>query len=85
VNTLDQWCKCYELYGFKGLERRASNASYSVELKLRVVDDYLSGEFSTYEIIEKYKIAIRTQLTNWINKYNGHSGLRSYRMEEHTL
>jgi transposase len=78
VNTLVKWRHRYELYGMEGLEIRTGKNSYSVELKLRAVHDYLSGQYSQYEIIDKYKIASRTQLKRWIDKYNGHSSFESY-------
>jgi transposase len=68
VNTLVKWRHRYELYGMEGLEIRVRNRSYSAELKLRAVQDYLSGEYSQYELIDKYKIASRTQLKRWIDK-----------------
>ncbi len=79
VSTLKDWRRRYELYGAEGLEFRSKNTSYSVELKLQAVQDYLSGKYSQHEIIRKYSIASRTQLRNWIKKYNSHSGLRSYK------
>jgi transposase len=79
VNTIVKWRHQYELYGMEGLEIRAHNNSYSAELKLQAVQDYLSSHYSQYEIIDKYKIASRTQLKSWIDKYNGHSSLRSYK------
>ncbi|MFD3257605.1 IS3 family transposase [Paenibacillus lentus] len=42
------------------------------------VKDYLDGELSQNQIIEKYMIASRTQLADWIKKYNGHSSLKAY-------
>lgn len=78
VNTLVKWRHQYELYGMEGLEIRNRNNSYSAELKFQAVQDYLSGQYSQYEIIDKYKIASRTQLKSWIDKYNGHSQLQSY-------
>lgn len=36
------------------------------------------GELSQYQVIDKYKIASRTQLSNWVKKYNGHSSLQTY-------
>ncbi|WP_161783557.1 helix-turn-helix domain-containing protein [Paenibacillus tyrfis] len=77
VNTLVKWRHRYELYGMEGLEIRTGKSSYSVELKLRAVHDYLSGQYSQYEIIDKYKIASRTQLKSWIDKYNSHSSFKS--------
>ncbi|MEK3912849.1 helix-turn-helix domain-containing protein [Paenibacillus sp. FSL H7-0331] len=78
VNTLVKWRRRYELYGMEGLEIRSCNKSYTAELKLQAVQDYLSGHYSQYEIIDKYKISSRTQLKSWVDKYNGHSSLKSY-------
>lgn len=76
--TLAKWRRRYAVYGYEGLEIRTRNRSYSAELKLRAVQDYLSGQYSQYEIIDKYKIASRTQLKRWLDKYNGHSSFKSY-------
>ncbi len=77
VNTLVKWRHRYELYGIEGLEIRVRNRKYSAELKLQAVQDYLSGKYSQYELIDKYKIASRTQLQRWICKYNSHSSFKS--------
>lgn len=79
VSTLKEWRRRYEVYGIEGLEFRVENKSYSSEIKLQVVQDYLSGKYSQNEIIGKYRMASRTQLRNWIKKYNSHSGLRPYK------
>ena len=75
--TLAKWRRRYEVYGYEGLEIQLRNRTYSTELKLQAVQDYLSGQYSQYEIIDKYRIASRTQLMSWIDKYNGHSSLKS--------
>lgn len=77
--TLVKWRRRYDVYGLEGLEVRAGNRSYSEELKLQAVLDYLKGELSQYDIIDKYKIASRTQLSNWVKKYNSHSSLKAYK------
>jgi transposase len=77
VDTLVKWRHRYELYGIEGLEIRVRNRKYSPELKLQAVQDYLSGKYSQYELIDKYKIASRTQLQRWIDKYNSHSSFKS--------
>ncbi|WP_232700277.1 helix-turn-helix domain-containing protein, partial [Brevibacillus daliensis] len=77
VTTLVKWRHRYELYGMKGLEIRNRNNGYSSELKLQAVQDYLSGQYSQYEIIDRYNIASRTQLISWIDKYNVNSSLTS--------
>jgi transposase len=78
ITTLKKWRHRYELYGLEGLEIKIHQEKYSSELKLQAVQDYLSGDYSQYQIIDKYKIASRTQLASWINKYNSHSSFRSY-------
>ncbi|CAM3975992.1 Transposase and inactivated derivatives [Paenibacillus lactis] len=77
-STLAKWRRRYRVYGYEGLEIRTSNRSYSAELKLQAVQDYLSGGLSQYEVIDKYKIASRNQLSRWVDKYNGHSSLKTY-------
>lgn len=77
-NTLAKWRRRYRLYGMGGLEIRSHNRSYSADLKLQAVMDYLDGGLSQNQIIAKYKIASTTQLANWIKKYNGHSSLKAY-------
>jgi transposase len=76
--TLVKWRQRYEVYGFEGLEVQTGNRSYSAELKLQAVMDYLDGHLSQYQIIDKYKIASRTQLSDWVKKYNSHSSLNAY-------
>jgi len=78
VTTLVKWRHQYELNGIEGLAIRTHNNNYNVELKLNAVQDYLTGRYSQYEIIDKYKISSRTQLKNWIDKYNGHSSFKPY-------
>jgi transposase-like protein len=77
-NTLVKWRHRYELYGLEGLEVRTRNRSYSAELKQQAVKDHLENGLSQYQVIDKYKIASRTQLANWIRKYNGHISFSTY-------
>lgn len=76
--TLAKWRRRYRNYGYEGLEVRTRNQSYSAELKLQAVKDYLSRAFSQYEVIDNYEIASRNQLSRWVDKYNGHSSLKAY-------
>jgi transposase len=76
--TLAKWRRQYKVYGYEGLEVRTNNRSYSAELKLRAVTDHLEGGLSQYQVIDKYKIASRTQLANWIRMYNSHSSFKAY-------
>lgn len=83
--TLMKWQRKYKLYGYEGLENHARIRSYSAELKLQAVKDYLEGGLSQYQIIDKYKIASTKQLSNWVKKYNGHSSLKAYRGEAQAM
>lgn len=76
--TLQKWQRSYKLWGLEGLRRRARYQSYSAELKLQAVKDYLEGKLSQYQVIDKYEIASTKQLYNWIKKYNGHTRLSTY-------
>ncbi|HYH05398.1 MAG TPA: helix-turn-helix domain-containing protein [Bacillota bacterium] len=79
--TLNKWRHSYELYGLEGLRVKTHYGRYSAELKFQAVQDYLSGKYSQYQIIDKYKIASRTQLRRWIIKYNSHSSFKSQKPE----
>ncbi len=74
--TLSNWRHRYEFYGYSGLELRAHHRSYSADLKIQAVQEYLSGNGSQRQIIDKYKISSRTQLMRWIQKYNNHSSFK---------
>jgi transposase len=74
IYTLVNWRHRYELYGYEGLEIRTHNKRYSAELKSQAVQDYLSGNYSQYQIIDEYQIASRGQLIKWVEKYNGTGG-----------
>ncbi|RJG25915.1 transposase [Paenibacillus thiaminolyticus] len=53
ATTHIEWRDRYEQYGYKGLEHLAHNRSYSTELKLQAVKDYLSGKFTQSRVIHK--------------------------------
>ena len=52
--------------------RTHKNKKYSSELRLKAVEDYLSGKGTMKQIREKYGILANKQLINWIKWYNGH-------------
>ena len=49
---------------------------YGAELKLRAVQDYLSGKGSQREICRKYEIPVHSMLQRWISCYNGHKDFK---------
>ncbi|WP_349948391.1 helix-turn-helix domain-containing protein [Lacrimispora sp. BS-2] len=46
------------------------NQSYSKDIKLQAIHDYLNGNGSQNDICKKYGIRSRTQLRRWIKVYN---------------
>ena len=73
------WVRNYQIFGREGLRDKHRQASYSAEVQIAAVKDYLSGAGSQADICKKYKIYSRTQLQNWIKMYNSHRELRHSR------
>lgn len=69
------WEKRYKKQGIEGLKESRTWKKYSKELKEAAVLDYLSGNYSMYDIVYKYEISSRSVLTKWINRYNSHGEL----------
>lgn len=73
LSSLQEIVSKYEALGKDGLKDIRKNMNYSVELKTRAAEEYLSGKGSLLEICRKYKIRSKTALRNWIKWYNGHN------------
>jgi len=69
-NDMLAWVRIYEIAGPTGLLKQPQNQSYSRELKLNAVHDYLNGTGSLNDICNKYEIRYRSQLRQWIKVYN---------------
>ena len=74
--SVHMWIKKYESVGSEAFDR-TGNKSYSKELKMQAVQEYLDGMDSQYGICKKYGIKSKTQLQTWIKLYNGHEELRA--------
>lgn len=74
--TLRKWIKQFKKHGTDGLKTSTSCKQYSKELKEAAVKEYLSGEYSLNEIVERYEISSLSVLQRWINKYNSHRELK---------
>lgn len=72
-DTIKDWQNNYLYFGEEGLEPLNQQKSYSKEIKIAAVQDYLSGEFSLREVVRKYRLSTRSVLRNWIKKYTSHS------------
>lgn len=76
-NIIKQWLVTYQSLGPEGLKETSRNMSYSAELKVAAVMDYLAGTGSYMDLCKKYGIKSTRQLQNWVSKYNGHEKLKS--------
>ncbi|MBM7597691.1 transposase-like protein [Virgibacillus halotolerans] len=74
--TFYRWIEIFKKEGISGLEESKSWKKYSKELKETAVLDYLSGDYSYKEIVQKYHISSDSVLNRWINKYNSHRKLK---------
>ena len=71
--TICRWVARYEAEGIEGFLNPEKNRTYSPELKLKAVLEYLSGSGSLLDICKRYKIKKDEQLRNWIRVYNAHA------------
>ena len=77
ISTIQGWISSYKTLGILGVTTTSKNTGYLEQLKKEAVIEYLSGEFSQYEVCEKYGIRSRTQLRKWILQYNSHEKIKS--------
>ena len=75
-DTIKDWQNDYLYFGEEGLAPLNQQKTYSKEIKIAAVQDYLSGEFSLREVVRKYRLSSRTVLRNWVKKYTSHSELK---------
>lgn len=68
--SVRQWIMIYDSQGADGLKETHHNRSWSSEIKLCAVKDYLSGDASMSDICRKYKISAASILKKWIMVYN---------------
>ena len=71
------WRERYKADGPAALLESSHNQVYSRELKMQVVNEYLSGSLSQYELIGKYHLRSRHQVQNWVRAYNSSGDLKS--------
>jgi transposase-like protein len=74
--TLLQWIMLYETRGREGLMPPSQNRRYSPNLKMQVVQEYLSGRGSQLELCKKYSISHPYMVSEWVKRYNGHNGFK---------
>lgn len=71
------WIRKYKTFGLDGLKESHSNKNYPYTLKEQAILSYLNDEGSLDDICIKFKIHSRSQLRQWILKYNSPEELKT--------
>ncbi len=77
IETIRQWCSLYKNEGPTGLLPIMNYTNYPRELKLAAVHEYLAGFGSLMTVAQKYGLRSKTQLINWLKRYNTHKDFKS--------
>ena len=75
--TLKCWAALYKGGGIAALTPSNKDKYYPAVLKKQVVEEYLGGQVSIFELIAKYKISDNHVVTKWIAQYNNHVEFKS--------
>ena len=78
MTTLQVWRAVYNFGGAEALIRPEKNKVYSEEFKRRAVGDYLSGNYSKFDLIAKYGIRSLSVFNTWLKFYTSHSELNDW-------
>ncbi len=72
------WANKYSELGCNAFEESKTNKSYSKELKLKVIKEYLSGKNSLTGLANKYNISSAEIVRKWVLKYNSGIEITDY-------
>ena len=76
-SSIRDWRNLYLSDGPSALMVQSNYKTYSKELKLQAVQEYLDGKSSQRNIVKKYHLRSSTQLCNWIKVYTTHGEIKS--------
>ena len=76
--TILKWINKYRTQGEIAFEKFETNKSYSKEFKLKVIQEYLSGEDSLENLANKYNISTGEIVRRWVLKYNSGIEITDY-------
>lgn len=79
--NIEKWVKAYNEFGDQGLMRSRKNINYSFELKLHVVELYLTTEVSYQELAFSIEMNNPSLIAKWVNDFRiaGPDALRQKR------
>ncbi|WP_125711495.1 helix-turn-helix domain-containing protein [Lacticaseibacillus porcinae] len=78
-SQVQQWIERYELRGVAGLKANRTQRKYSHELKLEVVQKYLTGNTSYPQLAREYDIPNVAVIYQWVSLYNSGKLLKTTR------
>ena len=80
-SQLHKWAKNYKAFGNDGLLRSRENEVYSFEMKLSIVELYLTSEITYQELAIQNSIKNPATIGNWVNRFRiaGPDALKSRR------
>ena len=73
-----RWVQIYQQHGPEGLYPSVGKRTYTKEFKKDVVEAYLRGDGSAFELAAKYKISTADILLRWVRLYNTPKELTDY-------
>jgi transposase-like protein len=76
-SSIRDWRNLYLSDGPSALMVQFNNKTYSKELKLQAVQEYLDGKSSQRNIVKKYHLRSSKQLRDWIKVYTTHGEIKS--------
>ena len=76
-SSIQDWRNLYLSDGPTALMAQSNNKTYSKELKLQAVQEYLDGKSSQSDIVKKYHLRSSCQLRDWIKVYTTHGEINS--------
>ena len=76
-SSIRDWRNLYLSDGPSALMVQSNNKTYSKELKLQAVQEYLDGKSSQRNIVKKYHLRSSSQLRNWTKVYTTHGEIKS--------
>ena len=74
--TIRRWKMKFDKAGVDGLIESTAWKTYSKELKINAVEDFLQKDLTVNQILEKYTISSDSILRTWVKKYTSHSELK---------
>jgi len=77
-DQIRKWTNKYLALGDSAFDYKSRNKSYSKEIKIAAIKDYLDGGGSLETIVNRYGILKNETLRQWILKYNSHIEIKDY-------